>query len=343
MSDYTKLVDFAGKDSLNTGNPLKVIQGTEINDEFIAIATAVGSKANLLSAQLTGLPVAPTAAEGTDTTQLATTAYVMAQAALTTAAAELGTGAALPLSGGAMTGTITNFASTGIDDNSTTIQVLMTDIGMGIGTPATEKLEVYGNIKSSGSIQAGGSINTSGAGVTKWYQASSSGNPEFYIGASDTERLGIQTVYAAGSQSLNTVNFFSETAQTAANKGDMKFSCDGTLRLTLNDAGATVAGDILASGNITAYSDASLKSNVETIPDALEKVLSVRGVTFDMNGERGTGVIAQELEQVLPEAVFDNEETNLKSVAYGNVVGLLIEAIKEQQVQINTLMDMIGE
>ena len=89
-------------------------------------------------------------------------------------------------------------------------------------------------------------------------------------------------------------------------------------------------------------SDERLKSSVETIPDALSKVLNVRGVTFDMNAERGTGVIAQELEKVLPEAVFDNED-GMKSVAYGNVVGLLIEAIKEQQTQIETLMDMVGE
>jgi hypothetical protein len=128
------------------------------------------------------------------------------------------------------------------------------------------------------------------------------------------------------------------------------FNVDGAVNLFYNNvkmiettaAGAYVTGDFTASGNVTAYSDERLKSSVETIPDALSKVLSVRGVTFDMNAERGTGVIAQELEKVLPEAVFDNED-GMKSVAYGNVVGLLIEAIKEQQVQIETLMDMVGE
>ena len=110
----------------------------------------------------------------------------------------------------------------------------------------------------------------------------------------------------------------------------------------LSSSGNNLSGSFTATGNITAYSDERLKSSVETIPDALSKVLSVRGVTFDMNAERSTGVIAQELEKVLPEAVFDNED-GMKSVAYGNVVGLLIEAIKEQQVQIETLMDMVGE
>lgn len=102
-----------------------------------------------------------------------------------------------------------------------------------------------------------------------------------------------------------------------------------------------VTGNILASGNVTAYSDERLKSHIQTIPNALDKVLSVRGVTYDMNDERGTGVIAQELEKVLPEAVFDNKD-GMKSVAYGNVVGMLIEAIKEQQAQIDNLMELVG-
>jgi|TARA_R110000744_G_scaffold335953_1_gene441283 hypothetical protein len=110
----------------------------------------------------------------------------------------------------------------------------------------------------------------------------------------------------------------------------------------LSSSGNNLSGSFTATGNITAYSDERLKSSVETIPDALSKVLNVRGVTFDMNAERSTGVIAQELEKVLPEAVFNNAD-GFKSVAYGNVVGLLIEAIKEQQVQIETLMDMVGE
>ena len=96
------------------------------------------------------------------------------------------------------------------------------------------------------------------------------------------------------------------------------------------------SGSFTATGNITAYSDLRLKNNIEVIDDALAKVMSLRGVNFDMNGERSTGVIAQELELVLPEAVRDNED-GMKSVAYGNIVGLLIEALKEQQEQINAL------
>ena len=427
MSNYTKATNFATKDALPTGNALKIVSGTEIDDEFNAIQVANNTKSNIDAPTFTGVPTAPTAAADTNTTQLATTAFVTIEAALkadlaspaltgvptapsaiaatdstqiaTTAfvqdaitagsttesyvntaisnlvdsspatlntlnelAAALGDDAAfsttvtnsiatkLPLAGGTLTGGLVSSSditvgNAYISSGYSQFTGLRVPNNGYIGTPTTTnalQIQTNGNIALVGSIQASGNISTSSAGVTKWYQPSNSGNPEFYLGASDTERLGIQTVYDGGTQSLSTVSFFTQTASTASNKADMKFSCDGTLRLTLNDAGATVAGDILASGNITANSDVRLKSSIETIPNALEKVLSVRGVTFDMNDARGTGVIAQELERVLPEAVFDNED-GMKSVAYGNVVGLLIEAIKEQQTQIETLMDMVGE
>ena len=76
MSNYTKLVNFAAKDSLPSGDASKLIKGTEINTELNNIATAVNSKADSNSSALTGTPTAPTAAEGTNTTQIATTAYV---------------------------------------------------------------------------------------------------------------------------------------------------------------------------------------------------------------------------------------------------------------------------
>ena len=76
MSNYIKGTDFAGKDSLETGNPAKIVKGAEIDDEFNAIAVAINSKANTNSPALTGVPTAPTATTGTNNTQLATTAFV---------------------------------------------------------------------------------------------------------------------------------------------------------------------------------------------------------------------------------------------------------------------------
>ncbi len=78
MSNYTKSTNFATKDALSSGNPLKIVKGTEIDTEFNNIATAISTKADLASPTFTGTPAAPTASLGTSTTQIATTAFVQA-------------------------------------------------------------------------------------------------------------------------------------------------------------------------------------------------------------------------------------------------------------------------
>ena len=82
MSNYVKAVDFSAKDALASGNPNKIIKGTELNDEFNAIATAVGTKADLASPAFLGNPTATTQPLGNNSTRLATTAFV--QTALAT-------------------------------------------------------------------------------------------------------------------------------------------------------------------------------------------------------------------------------------------------------------------
>jgi hypothetical protein len=78
MSNYTKLTAYDTKDSLTTGDPLKRVKGTELDDEFDAISTAIATKANLASPEFTGTPTVPTASVGTNTTQAASTAFVQA-------------------------------------------------------------------------------------------------------------------------------------------------------------------------------------------------------------------------------------------------------------------------
>jgi hypothetical protein len=106
-----------------------------------------------------------------------------------------------------------------------------------------------------------------------------------------------------------------------------------------------MSGNGTFAGNVTAYSDLRLKDNIETITDALNKVKKIRGITYTRNDQqdkikRHAGVIAQEVQQVLPEVVsVDNE--GILHVAYGNMVGLLIEAVKEQQQQIDKLTKLV--
>ncbi len=105
----------------------------------------------------------------------------------------------------------------------------------------------------------------------------------------------------------------------------------------LSNGGRSLNGDFVATGNVTAFSDERLKENVETIESALDKVAQMRGVTYNYkselnDGQRGTGVIAQEMQQVMPEVVQEGEYL---SVAYGNLVGVLIEAVKELKEQLD--------
>jgi hypothetical protein len=93
------------------------------------------------------------------------------------------------------------------------------------------------------------------------------------------------------------------------------------------------AGSFTASGDITAFSDERLKDNVETLDG--NKVFNMRGVSFTKDGKESSGVIAQELEEIAPELV--NNTGEYKSVAYGNLVGYLIEAIKILKEEINEL------
>ena len=99
-----------------------------------------------------------------------------------------------------------------------------------------------------------------------------------------------------------------------------------------------VTGNIVATQNITAFSDARLKHNVSTIENALDLVKNLRGVRFeDKDGEKYVGVIAQEVQPIVPEVVIEHEDSGYLSVAYQNLVGVLINAVKELSEKVERL------
>ena len=105
-------------------------------------------------------------------------------------------------------------------------------------------------------------------------------------------------------------------------------------------------GDITASGDITAFSDLRLKENLEPITDAVSKVKAITGYTYTLIGDsvKHTVVIAQDVESVLPEVVHTGDDPDgTKRVAYGNMVGLLIEAIKDLSNEIDALKQRLGD
>ena len=126
------------------------------------------------------------------------------------------------------------------------------------------------------------------------------------------------------------------------NNANLLIQSGGTTCVTFSGANSTFSGTInsgaiTSSGDVTAFSDMRIKHDIETIEGALAKVSDMRGVYFKRNnGEAGTGVIAQEVENILPEVVKDGE---YKSVAYGNMVGILIEAIKELKAEVEKLKE----
>ena len=167
--------------------------------------------------------------------------------------------------------------------------------------------------------ELGFALTTNDAGVSNmWVRGSRGaawGTNYLTFGTADTERIRI-----AG-------NGFVGIGQT--NPTSYKLDVSGTIR---------------ATGDVIAYSDARVKDNVETVENALDKVNQLRGVSYTRNDieDKTTkiGVIAQEVLEVLPEVVQQDDEGKY-SVAYGNMVGLLVEAIKEQDKKIERLEGLV--
>ena len=126
--------------------------------------------------------------------------------------------------------------------------------------------------------------------------------------------------------------------------GDKDFilkGVDDSSEITALTVDMSAAGAATFNNDVTAFSDVILKDNIDTIDNALDRVKGMRGVFFyrkDNKQQRQTGVIAQEVEPFLPEVVRETkDEKKIKSVAYGNMVGVLIEAIKELNAKVEEL------
>ena len=114
----------------------------------------------------------------------------------------------------------------------------------------------------------------------------------------------------------------------------------GTERLEVKNS----SPHVLVTGDLNSTSDARLKENVEPITNALSDVTQLEGVSFDWKdtGTRGHGFIAQQVEPILPDVVQTDEETGIKSINYVGMIGHLVEAIKEQQEQIDALKKQLN-
>ena len=136
-----------------------------------------------------------------------------------------------------------------------------------------------------------------------------------------------------------------EMASTSFNIRSMVSDAD--LLFKGNDGGSTIialtldmseAGAATFNNNVTAFSDERLKDNIETLEDGLAKVEQLRGVTYTRDGKENIGVIAQEVEKILPEIVLTaDDEMGTKSVDYSRITAVLIEAVKELSAKVKEL------
>ncbi len=243
------------------------------------------------------------------------------------------------------TGTTKSFLAFYTNNGSSTTQSMRIDssgnVGIGVTAPASA-LQVAGDILPSAD-------NTGVIGNTAYTWA----NGQFTNLSVNSTLTVVSTLNVRSAIDLadsDVLRFgssddFKMYYDGAANEMEfeMEASCNqirvhdnGTTRFTF----ARSTGNFTATGDVVAYSDARVKENVKTIDNALDKIMSMRGVSYNRTDTedktKKVGVIAQEIQQVLPEVVLVQADGML-GVSYGNIFGVLIEAIKEQQQQIDEL------
>jgi hypothetical protein len=220
-------------------------------------------------------------------------------------------------------GTGIGIGANGTDINNTGVTSITTSSGLSANTNATGAVSITNSGVTSITTSSGLSANTNATGAVS---ITNSGVTSAVSGT------GVTVSTATGAVTFS-------IGQAVGTTSDVQFGSIGV------GSAAPGGNNVVVQGNVTAYSDRRLKDNIETITNALNKLTQVRGVTYtrtDMEDTltRHTGVIAQELESVLPEAVMTDSD-GIKSVAYGNVIGLLIESIKELNAKVDSLQQQL--
>jgi len=152
---------------------------------------------------------------------------------------------------------------------------------------------------------------------------------------------GEQVIFKDGSTNVGHVDLDSDNFTLKSLVSDKDFIIkgnDGGSEITALTLDMSGAGAATFNNNVTAFSDERLKSNIETIQGGLEKVEQLRGVTYTRDERDNIGVIAQEIEKVLPDIVLTaDDEMGTKSVDYSRITAVLIEAVKELSAKVKYL------
>ena len=198
-----------------------------------------------------------------------------------------------------------------------------------------------GTISCAAITSSGGTIQTS---FSQGTNAPSSGQAYFYNPSNSANQDASCGVRIAGSTARNAYYSLDVAGVAGYSWGITGSSQNLVYKASWDFSSTTIftmdrSGNFTATGNVTAGSDARLKKNIEPIENALEKVSKINGYTFDridIEGRRFAGVLAQEMLEVLPEVVHTDDK-GMYSVSYGNIVALLIEAVKELKQEVENL------
>ena len=151
----------------------------------------------------------------------------------------------------------------------------------------------------------------------------------------------------ASNLTANIANYITISDDTATNATRYPIFANGISGTILEQVSSTKftfnpSTGLLTSTDYNSSSDERLKKNIKTVRNAVEKISALRGVTFDWKegNAKGIGLIAQEVKNVIPEVVTTDENGYL-GIKYTNIIGILVEAIKDQQEQINILKKQI--
>jgi hypothetical protein len=353
---------------------MAVANTTLLVNDRLQVANATTSfalKANLASPTLTGVPSAPTAANTVSTTQIATTAFV--QNVVDVDIAALANSAPVTLN------TLNELAAA-LGDDANFATTLSTNLGQKLGGTATVALT--GDITASATAFSSNTVSlatslaadsvdsaeiaASAVGASELNVTGNGTSGQFLASDGDgtmtwTTQADNDTTYSAGAGLDLTSTTFSvepdlrdSITHIGLDAGDYIGWTNNLYQSFFVNAGERVRieadGDIHADGDLIAYSttisDRRLKDNIQPIEDALDKVRQLNGCTFTYiaDGKESAGLIAQDVEKVLPSAVTEKElplkmddGKEYKVLQYDQTIGLLVEAIKEQQVQIEEL------
>ena len=207
----------------------------------------------------------------------------------------------------------------------------MSDNSSGTSATGSNAVAMGQNTTASGAASTAMGINTTASG----YYSTAMGRST----ASDYASTVIGQYNSSGSSATSASSFSTSAPAFVIGNGADSSSKSDAFKVLFN-GDTTVSNDLTVSGDVVISSDARLKSNIVSLGSTLPKLLQIDGKSYEMKGKQKIGVLAQEIQEVFPELVSEDDNEML-AVNYQGLVPVLINALKEQQSEIDELKEMV--